>query len=1089
MSVSTEGTGAPRRSHRFGRILGAVLLIGAVVLPVAGSATTAVAAGCDITCSSTLTASASPASVGSSIDVKLATGQSGQCFTLEASPSGGSSISPGDLTGNKTGDAGHDDWTVSYNGPANTIVTYTAFYQPNCDPPTFNQDNAVGDTAQVDWVLPTTEQNHTVTATPSVVIADGHSASTVTVVLTDYQGNAITGESVTLTGVDPSATVTPPTATSGAGGQAVFTVTSATPASMTIGAQHASYPSPIPATTTLEFVAASQAERALSSVGASLSRVAADGLSTTTVTATLKDTTGPLAGRSVRLAPQVTGNAMITPLGSQTNTTGQISFTVSDPARESVNLVATDTTSNLVVGTVPLRFGDPPAGEQGKGTSQMSLSPSGDVVSAATLPNDGTTAAAVYVQLLCDDLPADGCTNSGWNMYAPPFTQSGTVRGARVALVPTSATSAVVTQVLNPTNANGEARFLVTDTVPEDVTFNAVDVTNNLTVASVDDSTSPALVTPLKVTLSFVGPGTPSGTTSSATASPTSVAADGASTSTITVTLRDANRIPVPNRTVTVTPSSGTATVSPSQAITDGNGVATFSTADPRAETVSYTVMDVAANIALTTFPQVTFTAGAPSPAASTIAASPSTVPADGSSTSTITVTITDASGGPLSGKTVSLNAASGSSTITGPSGKTNASGATTFAVKDAKPESVTYTATDVTDGFDLTHTATVTFTGNPSTQNSTISADPLSVPAGSIATSTVVVTLEDQNGNPVAGKQVQLMPAGQAHSSPVTPGSDTSNQSGTASFSVTDGSAETVTLQAKDVTDTLVLPATVTVTFTGAPSGAVSTVTANPTGVPADGTSTSTIAVTVLDGNAQPIPGQNVTLAGTSGTHSKITAVSNPTDASGRSTFTVTDGTAETVTYSATDTSVSPNQKIFATAQVVFGPLPAVSSISPTYGPAAGGTKVTISGTNLSTAKAVQFGPTLITNISKKNGTVTVTSPPGTGTVHVQVVTSSATTPPVAADQFRYGPQVTQVSPASGPAAGGTKVTISGNNFTNLKGVNFGGAPATSVQLNKNGTITAVSPPGTAGVSVDVEVVTNGGPSDHTASDKFTYT
>jgi MSHA biogenesis protein MshQ len=95
----------------------------------------------------------------------------------------------------------------------------------------------------------------------------------------------------------------------------------------------------------------------------------------------------------------------------------------------------------------------------------------------------------------------------------------------------------------------------------------------------------------------------------------------------------------------------------------------------------------------------------------STVVASPTSVPADGTTTSTITVTLKDGAGNPVSGKTVTLAAGSGSSTISPASGPSNASGVVTFTVKDSVAESVTYTATDTTDGIAITQTATVTFT------------------------------------------------------------------------------------------------------------------------------------------------------------------------------------------------------------------------------------------------------------------------------------------------------------------------------------------------------------------------------------------
>ncbi len=97
-----------------------------------------------------------------------------------------------------------------------------------------------------------------------------------------------------------------------------------------------------------------------------------------------------------------------------------------------------------------------------------------------------------------------------------------------------------------------------------------------------------------------------------------------------------------------------------------------------------------------------------------------------------------------------------------------------------------------------------------------------------------------------------------------------------------------------------------------------------------------------------------------------------------------------------------------------------------------------------------------------------------------VQNVSITAGPPPPA-------PAVTGLSPTHGPQAGATSVVISGNNLSGATGVQFGGMKATSFTNNPDGTITAVSPPGTG--TVDVLVTTGGGTSAVAQpADQFTY-
>jgi hypothetical protein len=83
--------------------------------------------------------------------------------------------------------------------------------------------------------------------------------------------------------------------------------------------------------------------------------------------------------------------------------------------------------------------------------------------------------------------------------------------------------------------------------------------------------------------------------------------------------------------------------------------------------------------------------------------------------------------------------------------------------------------------------------------------------------------------------------------------------------------------------------------------------------------------------------------------------------------------------------------------------------------------------------------------------------------------------------------PLVTGVSPNTGPAAGGTSVTVTGTGFTGASAVNFGGSPATSFTVNSDSSITATSPEEEGG-TVDITVTTKGGTSPTGSADQFTF-
>jgi hypothetical protein len=96
----------------------------------------------------------------------------------------------------------------------------------------------------------------------------------------------------------------------------------------------------------------------------------------------------------------------------------------------------------------------------------------------------------------------------------------------------------------------------------------------------------------------------------------------------------------------------------------------------------------------------------------------------------------------------------------------------------------------------------------------------------------------------------------------------------------------------------------------------------------------------------------------------------------------------------------------------------PAVTGLSPTNGPLAGGTSVTITGTGFTGATAVDFGKTAVAFSVVSSTKITADSPAGTGVVDVTVINSIGTSVTSAADQFTYvvAPAVSAVSPTSGP-------------------------------------------------------------------------
>jgi hypothetical protein len=102
-----------------------------------------------------------------------------------------------------------------------------------------------------------------------------------------------------------------------------------------------------------------------------------------------------------------------------------------------------------------------------------------------------------------------------------------------------------------------------------------------------------------------------------------------------------------------------------------------------------------------------------------------------------------------------------------------------------------------------------------------------------------------------------------------------------------------------------------------------------------------------------------------------------------------------------ATASGTSPNHAADGFSYVVP---PAVTSIAPTSGPAAGATTVTVTGVNFTGATAVKFGGNSAIWFNVEGATtILAKSPAGTGTVDVMVTTPGGTSPTGAADRFTY--------------------------------------------------------------------------------------
>lgn len=154
--------------------------------------------------------------------------------------------------------------------------------------------------------------------------------------------------------------------------------------------------------------------------------------------------------------------------------------------------------------------------------------------------------------------------------------------------------------------------------------------------------------------------------------------------------------------------------------------------------------------------------------------------------------------------------------------------------------------------------------------------------------------------------------------------------------------------------------------------------------------------------------------------------------------------------------------------------PAPALSAVTPASGPSSGGTSLTLTGTDFFDAPTVLVNDVPASNVTRLSATqVTAVTPPGTpGVVNVALAnTDGQQATLVGAFAYVAAPTVTSLSPANGPALGGTRITLTGADFQQGALVRIGGSPAFAVTVTSATTLTALTPAGPEGAA-DVEVI-----------------
>ncbi len=537
-----------------------------------------------------------------------------------------------------------------------------------------------------------------VSASPDQIAA-GTGQATITVTARDAGGNPIQGANVQLQATGSGNNLGNPGSTGPNGvATATFSSTGTGPHTITAtvsGVEIGDHP--------VVTVAAGPVSPSESRVDASPNQIPAGGSSTVTVTA--RDAaSNPVAGASVTL--NVTGGGTLTAPGS-TNANGVATSTFSStelgPHTITATINGTAVTDNA---TVTVTVGE---------ASRIVI---------ATQPDDNVQNGAQLAPQPVVQVQDDQGNNVG---------PAGRVITAALASGPGGAQ--LGGDVTRETDGSGRAAF------------------TNLSITGPVGSytirfSSGTLTTVTSGTITLTT-GPVSAGQSSVNANPDQVPA-GTGQSTVTVTARDAGGNPVQGASVELQATgSGNSLGNPGSTNSSGVATATFSATGLGQHTITARINGVT----VTDNAIVTVTSGPVSASQSSVRSSADQITAGGAP-ATITITARDAGGNPVSGASVQLDATGGGNNF-GSVGSTNGSGVTTATFTSTQSGAHVITAT--INGTAISDNVTVTV--QPGSASSiAFSVQPSSSQVNQTITPAVVVSVEDQFGNPASGTVVMSL-------------------------------------------------------------------------------------------------------------------------------------------------------------------------------------------------------------------------------------------------------------------------------------------------------------------------------------------
>ena len=439
------------------------------------------------------------------------------------------------------------------------------------------------------------------------------------------------------------------------------------------------------------------------------------------------------------------------------------------------------------------------------------------------------------------------------------------------------------------------------------------------------------------VTVNFTGGGVVVASIT-VTATPSTLVADGASTSIIRAEVKDVQGNPITDgESITFTITYGSGTLSAASATTSGGFASVTYTASsaPGAETIRAMSANNVSGIV-----SITLTSGGVG--SITLAASPTSIPADGSSSSAITATVNDSSGNPVpSGTIITFSTTLGTLSSTSVT-TTDASGTVTVSLVASTTAG---TATVVCSSSGVSQNITVQFTGGAGTPASlSLGLSQTSVKSDNSDSSTITATVLDSNNAALEG----IVVAFSANGGQISASSGTTNASGQATITfssgTTDPSNRTATITA---TVAGLTPETIPIGITGS-TLALST---DKTTITDTGSTTASLTVTAANAGGTGVYNTAITFAVTGTGGATVTPSTGNTDVSGQLTVTITGTSAGSVTVTVTGLGTTATQ-----AYTVTGVGTGFALVLPTSDPFSTRTRTTASVVTVQPPTSITF-------------------------------------------------------------------------------------------------------------------------------------